>query len=207
MDRCSPEDSVLHLRQNVPLIMGQQLHKHTASMTSHLVTAAFSLALGRSFTFEDYAVDCDPTLALPHKVRDWKLGYFVLKAQQELFCEGLWCGLCYQRDRIWISTGKHEKDFVVCCSTFQQIFFFNFKGMSFSIVFLMWEIKFIIVVFSLIILFVLIHRWYYLSLYWLCCPTQPKTLLCVTTHSWSCWTYYIRWQWEHVGIRFDIVCG
>ena len=69
MDRCSPEDNVLHLRQNVPLIMGQQLHKHTTSISSQLVTASFSLALGRSFTFEDYAVDCDPTLALPNKVR------------------------------------------------------------------------------------------------------------------------------------------
>ena len=72
MDRCSPEDSVLHLRQNVPLIMGQQLHKHGTSISSQLVTAAFSLALGRSFTFEDYAVDCDPSLALQNKVRGKK---------------------------------------------------------------------------------------------------------------------------------------
>ncbi|XP_063878429.1 lysosomal-trafficking regulator-like isoform X2 [Scylla paramamosain] len=68
MDRCSPEDNVLHLRQNVPLIMGQQLHKHATSISSQLVMAAFSLALSRSFTFEDYAVDCDPSLALQHKV-------------------------------------------------------------------------------------------------------------------------------------------
>ncbi|XP_042210039.1 uncharacterized protein LOC121857843, partial [Homarus americanus] len=67
LDRCSPEDSLLHLRQNIPLIMAQQLHKH-ATISTHLVLAAFSLALGRSFTFEDYAVDCDPSLALPQQV-------------------------------------------------------------------------------------------------------------------------------------------
>ncbi|KAK8729282.1 hypothetical protein OTU49_008737, partial [Cherax quadricarinatus] len=67
LDRCSPEDSVLHLRQNIPIIMAQQLHKHT-TISTHLVLAAFSLALGRSFTFEDYAIDCDPSLALPQQV-------------------------------------------------------------------------------------------------------------------------------------------
>ncbi|XP_071541821.1 uncharacterized protein [Panulirus ornatus] len=67
LDRCSPEDTVLHLRQNVPLIIAQQLHKHSA-ISTQLVIAAFSLALGRSFTFEDYAIDCDPSLALPQQV-------------------------------------------------------------------------------------------------------------------------------------------
>lgn len=67
LDRCSPEDTVLHLRQNVPLIMAQQLHKHSA-ISTQLVIAAFSLALERSFTFEDYAIDCDPSLALPQQV-------------------------------------------------------------------------------------------------------------------------------------------
>lgn len=68
LDRCSPEDMVMHLRQNVPLVMAQQLHKHS-TISTQLVTAAFSLALGRSFTFEDYAIDSDPSLALPNQVR------------------------------------------------------------------------------------------------------------------------------------------
>ncbi|KAK4309758.1 hypothetical protein Pmani_018634 [Petrolisthes manimaculis] len=67
LERCSPEDGVVLLRQNVPLILAQQLHKHPL-LSTHLVTAAFSLALGRPFTFDDYAVDCDPSLSLPHKV-------------------------------------------------------------------------------------------------------------------------------------------
>ncbi|XP_069997726.1 lysosomal-trafficking regulator isoform X2 [Penaeus vannamei] len=67
LDRCSPEDMVMHLRQNVPLVMAQQLHKHS-TISTQLVTAAFSLALGRSFTFEDYAIDSDPSLALPNQV-------------------------------------------------------------------------------------------------------------------------------------------
>ena len=62
LERCSHEDRVLHLRQHAPMVVAQQLYKHT-STSSQLVMAVFSLALGRPFTFDDYAVDSNPSLA------------------------------------------------------------------------------------------------------------------------------------------------
>ncbi|XP_068245807.1 lysosomal-trafficking regulator isoform X3 [Palaemon carinicauda] len=67
LERCSHEDRVLHLRQHAPMVVAQQLYKH-ASSSSHLVMGVFSLALGRPFTFDDYAIDSDPSLALPGQV-------------------------------------------------------------------------------------------------------------------------------------------
>ncbi|XP_066957517.1 lysosomal-trafficking regulator isoform X3 [Macrobrachium rosenbergii] len=67
LERCSHEDRVLHLRQHAPMVVAQQLYKHT-STSSHLVMAVFSLAHGRPFTFDDYAIDSDPSLALPGQV-------------------------------------------------------------------------------------------------------------------------------------------
>ncbi|KAK7001970.1 hypothetical protein SK128_023174, partial [Halocaridina rubra] len=67
LERCSHEDRILHLHQHAPMVVAQQLYKHTPT-SCQLVMAVFSLALGRQFTFDDYAIDSDPSLALPAQV-------------------------------------------------------------------------------------------------------------------------------------------